>query len=79
MKKVIILILAMLIIVSGPLFSVTIKIGSIAPAKSPWDKALRELGREWKSISGGEIKVKIYPGGIAGSDRSAGRRIVLCL
>lgn len=75
MKKVIILILAMLIIVSGPLFSVTIKIGSIAPAKSPWDKALRELGREWKSISGGEIKVKIYPGGIAGSEEDMIRKM----
>jgi len=68
MKKGLLLVLAMLIFVSGPLFSITIKIGSIAPAKSPWDKALRELGREWRSISGGQIKVKIYPGGIAGSE-----------
>ncbi len=68
MKKRILLVLAILIFLSGPIFSLTIKIGSIAPAKSPWDKALRELGREWKSISGGQINVRIYPGGIAGSE-----------
>jgi len=75
MKKTIFIIMVMLIIVSGPIFSVTIKIGSIAPAKSPWDKALREMGREWKSISGGEIKVKIYPGGIAGSEEDMIRKM----
>ncbi len=65
-KKIFILIVVLLIV--QPLASVTVKIGSIAPAKSPWDKALRELGREWKAISNGQVKVKVYPGGIAGSE-----------
>ncbi len=52
------------------LYPLTIKIGSIAPTRSPWDKALRELGREWKKISNGSIKIKVYPGGIAGSEKS---------
>jgi len=75
MNKAIILILTMLIFLSGPVFSITIKIGSVAPAKSPWDKALRELGREWKTISEGQIKVKIYPGGIAGSEEDMIRKM----
>jgi len=65
-EKIAILIMVLLIVT--PLISVTVKIGSIAPAKSPWDKALRELGREWKAISGGQVRVKVYPGGIAGSE-----------
>lgn len=77
MKKRILLVMIILIFVSGPVFSITIKIGSIAPAKSPWDKALRELGREWKAISGGQIEVKIYPGGIAGSEDDMIRKMKL--
>lgn len=75
MKSKNIFILITLLILAQPLISVTIKIGSIAPAKSPWDKALRELSREWKSISGGQIKVKIYPGGIAGSEEDMIRKM----
>ncbi len=56
-------------------YSLTIKIGSIAPANSPWDKALKQMSREWKTISNGKIKLKIYPGGIAGSEQSMIRKI----
>jgi TRAP-type C4-dicarboxylate transport system substrate-binding protein len=45
-----------------------IKIGSIAPDRSPWNDALKEMAREWEKISNGQIKLKIYPGGIAGSE-----------
>ena len=75
MKSKNIFILIILMILAQPLISVTIKIGSIAPAKSPWDKALRELGREWKAISGGKVNVKIYPGGIAGSEEDMIRKM----
>jgi len=46
---------------------ITIKLGSIAPQGSPWDIALNRIGTEWNRISGGRVKLKIYPGGIAGS------------
>jgi len=69
MKKKVIFILILGLFVET-IFSLTIKIGSIAPARSPWDKALRELSREWKRISNGKIRIKIYPGGIAGSEKA---------
>jgi len=75
MKKRILQILIVLILISGPVFAITIKIGSVAPGKSPWDKALRELGREWKSISNGQIRMRIYPGGIAGSEEDMIRKM----
>jgi hypothetical protein len=46
------LVLSMLL-TSGPLFALTLKIGSIAPENSPWDAALRSIAREWGRISGG--------------------------
>jgi TRAP-type transport system periplasmic protein len=63
-----ILALIMAAILSMPLYSLTIKVGSIAPSGSPWDKALKKIGAEWKTISGGTIDMKIYPGGIVGNE-----------
>ena len=48
--------------------ALTIKLGSVAPANTPWDLALRGLAADWARISDGEIDVKIFPGGIAGNE-----------
>jgi len=52
-----------------------IKIGSIAPDRSPWNDALKEIAREWQTISKGQVKLKIYPGGIAGSEEDTIRKM----
>ena len=54
-----------------------IKIASVAPSRSPWDKALEKVAAEWERISGGAIQVKIYPGGIAGSEQDMIRKMRL--
>ena len=45
-----------------------IKLGTIAPKGSPWYKALKEAAQEWRELSNGKIRVRIYPGGVAGDD-----------
>jgi TRAP-type C4-dicarboxylate transport system substrate-binding protein len=45
-----------------------IKIGSIAPDRSPWNDTLKEMAREWEKITNGLVILKIYPGGIAGGE-----------
>jgi TRAP-type C4-dicarboxylate transport system substrate-binding protein len=54
---------------------VTIKVASPAPKGSPWDRTLREISAEWSRISGGEIELKIYPGGIAGGEEDMIRKM----
>ena len=54
-----------------------IKIGSVAPERSPWGKALEEVAREWERISNGAVQVRIYPGGIAGSELDMIRKMRL--
>jgi TRAP-type C4-dicarboxylate transport system substrate-binding protein len=66
---------AFLFIVSLALPAQVIKIGSIAPDRSPWNDALKELAREWETISKGQVKLKIYPGGIAGSEEDMIRKM----
>jgi TRAP-type C4-dicarboxylate transport system substrate-binding protein len=57
--------------------TVVIKIGSIAPSRSPWDKTLEKVAREWERISNGTVLVKIYPGGIAGAELDMIRKMRL--
>ena len=58
-----------------PVFSVTLKVGSVAPRNSPWDKALAEISSRWAEVSGGRVVLKIYPGGIAGGEADMLRKV----
>jgi len=53
----------------------TIKLGTLAPEGSVWYNALKEMGNKWETISNNSIKVKIYPGGVAGDDIDMVRKI----
>jgi TRAP-type C4-dicarboxylate transport system substrate-binding protein len=48
--------------------AVVIKLGTVAPEGSPWHDALRDIAAEWQRISGGEVTLRIYPGGVAGDE-----------
>lgn len=67
--------LAVLLLAALALPAQIIKIGSIAPDRSPWDDALKEIAREWERISGGQVRLKIYPGGIAGGEEDVIRKM----
>jgi len=53
----------------------TIKLASIAPEGSPWNDALVDLGHRWKEITGGKVKLRIYPGGVAGDEPAMLRKM----
>jgi len=53
----------------------TIKLGSLAPEGSPWDKALRRIAADWNTASNGRLSVKVFAGGIAGDEPSMIRKI----
>lgn len=55
----------------------TIKVATLAPKGSAFHKVLAELADTWKSESGGEVRLKIYPGGVAGDDAEVVRKIRL--
>jgi len=68
-------IMLFLLFSSTAVFSLTLKIGSVAPRNSPWDKTLNEIAAEWKRISGGTVQMKIYPGGITGNEDDTLRKM----
>jgi TRAP-type C4-dicarboxylate transport system substrate-binding protein len=55
--------------------ALTVKLGTVAPEGSPWHDALQEIASEWQKISGGRVKVRIYPGGVAGDEPDLLRKI----
>jgi TRAP-type C4-dicarboxylate transport system substrate-binding protein len=54
---------------------VTIKLGTMAPDGSTWHNLLKQMGEEWSKASNGEVKLKIYPGGVAGNEGDMARKL----
>ncbi len=52
-----------------------LKFATLAPEGSSWMKALNEANRELVSRTGGTLKVRAYPGGVMGDDRTVLRKM----
>lgn len=55
--------------------TVTIKLGTMAPEGSTWHALLKEMGQRWSDASGGRVKLKIFAGGVAGSEGDMVRKM----
>lgn len=52
-----------------------IKLGTLAPDGSVWDKVLHEMGSDWQQVSGGRVTLRVYAGGIAGDEPDLVRKM----
>jgi TRAP-type C4-dicarboxylate transport system substrate-binding protein len=57
------------------LSALTIKMGSLFPENSSWDRTLNRMAQEWSAITDGKVTLKIYPGGIAGDESDMIRKM----
>lgn len=53
----------------------TIRMATLAPAGSIWDKNLRQMAAEWNKLSGGSVVVNIFPSGALGDEPEVVRRM----
>lgn len=53
----------------------TIKLATLVPSGSVWDKALKEMGDEWRRASEGRVALRVYPGGVAGDETDVLRKM----
>lgn len=44
------------------------KLATLAPEGSPWHDVIVDIAESWKTLSGGRVTLRIYPGGVAGDD-----------
>lgn len=45
-----------------------IKLASVAPEASPWGRALNDLAVQWRDVSNGRVRVRVYHNAIAGDE-----------
>ncbi|HEY7514250.1 MAG TPA: TRAP transporter substrate-binding protein DctP, partial [Vicinamibacteria bacterium] len=61
----------------APAQPVVVKMATLVPDGSSWHQVLRETAEKWKSLSGGRVTVRLYPGGVAGDDPDVVRKMRL--
>lgn len=69
------LIFGVALTMASPVGAITIKVASVAPEGTPWGAALNKMAEDWSKISGGEVSLKIFHNGIAGSEADMLRKI----
>jgi TRAP-type C4-dicarboxylate transport system substrate-binding protein len=57
--------------------SVAIKLATIVPDGSIWDKALKQMGADWAKATGDRVATTVYSGGTQGDDLQVLRKIRL--
>ena len=67
--------LFILLLIATPLQAVTLKIATVAPDGTSWMKAMRQAAKEIKKETDGRVKLRFYPGGVMGNDKSVLRKI----
>jgi TRAP-type C4-dicarboxylate transport system substrate-binding protein len=59
----------------GTTAATLIKLATLVPDGSVWDKALRTMGAEWQAATAGRVGLRIYPGGVAGDEPAVVRKM----
>ncbi len=62
------LLAALLVSSAASAQEVRIKLGTVAPQGSTWHELLKDMGAQWKQVSGGTVDLKIYAGGTQGNE-----------
>lgn len=53
----------------------TLKLATLVPEGSVWDKELKEMGQDWRERTEGRVALRIYPGGVAGNEGDVLRKM----
>ncbi|MBL4882277.1 MAG: TRAP transporter substrate-binding protein DctP [Oleispira sp.] len=60
---------------SSQTLAVTLKIATVVPNGSSWMNEMRAAAKEVKQKTDGRVKIKYYPGGVMGSDKTVLRKM----
>jgi TRAP-type C4-dicarboxylate transport system substrate-binding protein len=52
-----------------------IKLGTLAPQGSSWHEILKDMAQRWEQASGGQVKLRVYAGGVQGSEGEMVRKM----
>jgi TRAP-type C4-dicarboxylate transport system substrate-binding protein len=54
-----------------------IRMATLVPDGSSWHLVLKQMAEKWKELSGGRVRVRLFPGGVAGDDPDVVRKMRL--
>jgi TRAP-type transport system periplasmic protein len=54
---------------------IRVKLGTVAPEGSPWFDTVARIRERWKKASDGQVRMKVYGGGVAGDEEEVLRKI----
>ena len=57
--------------------SAAIKLATVVPEGSIWDKNLKQMGEDWKQATGGRVTVTVFGGGSQGDEATVLRKMRL--
>jgi TRAP-type C4-dicarboxylate transport system substrate-binding protein len=69
------ILLLLILPAAAPAPAVTVKLASLAPDGSVWDLAIEEMGAEWAEATDGRVRLRVYPGGVAGDEPDVVRKM----
>jgi len=76
-KKLLVLALSLVAVAEARAQSVTVKLGTLAPAGSAWHEALKDMAKRWEEASRGQVKLRIYAGGAQGDEGDMVRKLAI--
>jgi TRAP-type C4-dicarboxylate transport system substrate-binding protein len=69
------LVTSLIAFTSSQAMSATIKIATVVPNGSSWMNEMKAAAKELKQQTDGRVKIKFYPGGVMGSDKTVLRKM----
>jgi TRAP-type C4-dicarboxylate transport system substrate-binding protein len=70
-----IILILLALTVAAPTQAATIRMATLAPDGSLWDEIMSEMGAGWEQSTGGHVKLRLYPGGVAGDEADVIRKM----
>ncbi len=74
-KRLLILVLFTTLMLSMYAQKITVKVASVAPARSPWDIEQKAMAAEWLEITNGQVELKFYNSSSMGGESGVIKRM----
>lgn len=68
-------VLAFLLLSAAAEARTVVKMATLAPDGSVWDKIFKEMGADWQDATEGEVSLRVYAGGVAGNEPDVVRKM----
>ncbi len=69
------LLAACLLVPAASAKNLNVKMATLSPDNSPWDKILEDMGKAWERDTAGRVSMTIYPGGVSGDEADILRKM----